>query len=110
MGAAACQQCLTNIIDPSCQLLSGAACWYCGGSILEKWRQCSSSDLSSVAMIDCISQATVPSCRSCVCTLLCYWSPSDDLCRSCLDQPQLASLFHHHQHCPHGWVYSEVSS
>ena len=92
-GAAACQQCLTNIIDPSCQLLSGADCWYCGGSILEKWRQCSSSDLSSVAMIDCIKQAVVPSCSSCVCTLLCYWSPTGDLCTSCLDQSQLASLF-----------------
>ena len=109
-GAAACQQCLTNIIDPSCQLLSGADCWYCGGSILEKWRQCSSSDLSSVAMIDCISQAIVPSCRSCICTLFCYWSPTGDLCKSCLDQPQLASLFLHHQHCPQGWVYSEASS
>ena len=52
----------------------------------------------------------VPSCRSCVCTLLCYWSPTGDLCRSCLDQPQLASLFLHHQHCPQGWVYSAASS
>ena len=97
-------------IDPSCQDVSGAACWYCGGSILEKWRQCSSSDLSSVAMIDCIKQAVVPSCSSCVCTLLCYWSPTGDLCTSCLDQPQHASLFLHYQHCPQGWVYSETSS
>ena len=77
---------------------------------MEKWRQCSSSDLSPVAMIDCISQAIVPSCRSCICTLFCYWSPTGDLCKSCLDQPQLASLFLHHQHCPQGWVYSEASS
>ena len=109
-GAVACQQCLTNIIDPSCQQLSGAGCWYCGGSILEKWRQCSLSDLSSVAMIDCISQAIVPSCRECVCTLLCYWSHTGDLCTSCLNQPQLSTLFLHHQHCPQGWVYSEESS
>ena len=61
-------------------------------------------------MIDCISQAVVPSCSTCVCTLLCYWSPTGDLCTSCLDQPQLASLFLHHQHCPQGWVYSATSS
>ena len=30
-------------IDPTCQDVSGAACWYCGGAILEKWRQCSSA-------------------------------------------------------------------
>ena len=109
-GAAACRQCLTNIIDPSCQQLSGAGCWYCGGSILEKWRQCSSSDLSSVAMIDCISQAVVPSCSTCVCSLLCYWSPTGDLCTSCQDEPNQATLFLHHQQCPQGWVYSSASS
>ena len=108
-GASSCQHCLVDTIDESCQQLSGADCWYCGGSILEKWRQCSTSDLSPVAMIDCISQAIVPSCRSCVCTLLCYWSPADDLCTSCLNTPQLASLFLHHQHCPQGWVYSAAS-
>ena len=33
-----------------------------------------------------------------------------DLCRSCLDQPQLAERFLHHEHCPQGWVYSQASS
>merc|ERR1712079_56817 len=108
-GASSCQHCLVNTIDESCQLLSGASCWYCGGSVLEEWRQCSSSDLSSVAMIDCISQNIVPSCRICVCTLLCYWAPTGDLCTSCLNQPQHASLFLHHHLCPQGWVYSETS-
>ena len=108
-NADTCQTCIVDNIDPSCQDVSGAACWYCGGSVLAMWRQCFSSDLSSVAMIDCISRAIVPSCSTCVCTLLCYWSPTDDLCTSCLDQPQLASLFLHHQHCPQGWVYSEAS-
>ena len=60
--------------------------------------------------INWISQAIVPSCRTCVCTLLCYWNPTDDLCKSCLEQAQLASLFLHHQHCPQGSVYSFSSS
>merc|ERR1739836_321641 len=65
---------------------------------------------AAVNTIDCISQNIVPSCSTCVCTLLCYWSPTGDICRSCLDQPQLASLFLHHQHCPQGWVYSQTSA
>ena len=249
-GADFCQDCLEENIDPSCQDVSGADCWYCGGAIVEKWRQCAVSlqntttgltttqepttvsisvggtitsknhpsiydnnydeewtleapeehiiqltfesfdieyssscpydwvevsygsysekfcgssipgpfnstgptmtvkmhtdssvtgtgfravwtsfdpnEAASAAAaaaavaaaaaaaamdtINCISQAIVPSCSECVCTLLCYWSPTEDLCTSCLDQPQLASLFLHHQQCPQGWVYSEESS
>ena len=64
---------------------------------------------AAVNTINCITQAIVPSCRSCVCTLLCYWSPTGDLCTSCLDQPQHASLLLHHQQCPQGGVYSAAS-
>ena len=64
---------------------------------------------AAVDTINCITSDLLSSCSSCVCTLLCYWSPTDDLCTSCLDQPQLATLFLHHQQCPQGWVYSETS-
>ena len=77
---------------------------------MEKWRQCSASNPEAVNTINCITSDLLPSCRSCVCTLLCYWSPTDELCRSCLNQPDLATLFLHHQHCPQGWVYSLDSS
>ena len=111
-GADSCQSCLEDNIDPSCQDVSGAACWFCGRSILEKLEQCATVPPAAAALdtINCISQAILPSCRSCVCTLLCYWSPTDDLCTSCVNQPQLASLFLHHQQCPQGWVYSATSS
>merc|ERR1712155_289548 len=99
-GAVACQQCLEENIPASCQDLSGAGCWSCGGPVLDKWRQCADSNLAAVDTINCITSDLLPSCRSCVCTLMCYWSPTDDLCRSCLDQPELASLFLHHQRCP----------
>ena len=65
---------------------------------------------AAVDTINCITSDLLRSCRSCVCTLLCYWSPTDDLCKACLIHPQLASLFLHHQHCPQGWVYSAASS
>ena len=109
-GAAACQQCLEENIPASCQDLSGAGCWSCGGPVLEIWRKCSESNLTAVDTINCIISNLLPSCSTCVCTLLCYWSPSDDLCRSCLDKPQLSSLFLHHQRCPQGSVYSSSSS
>ena len=109
-GAAACQQCLEENIPASCQDLSGAGCWSCSGLVLDKWRLCADSNLTAVDTINCITSAVLPSCRSCVCTLLCYWSPSDDLCTSCQDQPQHATLFLHHQHCPQGWVFSAASS
>ena len=52
----------------------------------------------------------VRSCRECVCTLLCYWSPTEDLCTSCLSKPKFKKLFLHHQQCPQGWVFSAASS
>ena len=60
--------------------------------------------------MQCVGQEVTPRSRSCVCTLLCYWSPGGDLCNACTEQSQLASLFLHHHHCPQGWVYSEASS
>ena len=65
---------------------------------------------AAVETINCISQAVVPSCSTCVCSLLCYWSPTGDLCTSCQDEPNQATLFLHHQQCPQGWVFSSASS
>ena len=109
-GASSCQDCITSNIEDYCQYSSGNLCWFCGESVLEKWVQCHSSDLGSVATVDCIEQAIVPRCGKCVCALLCYWSPEGDLCRSCQEQPQFDDHFPHNQHCPQGWVYSESSS
>ena len=105
-----CQDCITNSIDENCEHSSGASCWYCGGTIIEKWRQCSNPGLDSIAVVECIEQAIVPGCSQCICTLLCYWSPTGALCKSCLHQPELAHYFLHHQSCPQGWVYSASSS
>ena len=42
-GSDSCQSCIVDHIDPSCQDVSGAACWYCGGAILEKLGQCATA-------------------------------------------------------------------
>ena len=68
------------------------------------------STATAVGTINCITSDLLPSCRRCVCTLLCYWSPTDDLCKACQIHPQLASLFLNQQHCPQGWVFSASSS
>ena len=108
--ATACQQCIEENIPDSCTELSGSSCWYCGASVLEKWRECSKSVLSVVDTINCMKQDIITSCKKCICTLLCYWSAEGDLCRSCLHQQEFATLFLHHQQCPQGWVYSSSSS
>ena len=105
-----CQSCLENNIPDTCAGVSGSPCWYCGVSILQKWKQCTETFNSTVETINCIQQQQTPGCSECICTLLCYWSPEGELCKSCRVEPELATLFLHHQHCPQGWVYSSSSS
>merc|ERR1711923_676477 len=90
--------------------MSGAPCWTSTSQVAEKLGLCSQYCSTPLNTVQCVAQEVAPRSRSCVCTLLCYWSPTGDLCRSCLDQPQLAERFLHHQHCPQGWVYSANSS
>ena len=57
-----------------------------------------------------MGQSQQSGCRSCVCSLLCYWSAGGDLCRACLDTEDLATFFVNYQHCPQGWTWSEDAS
>ena len=117
-GVAACQSCIEENIPGTCQDLSGAPCWHCSALVLERWEQClppgvttttTAATAAAVESINCINQAVDPSCQKCICTLLCYWSPTDNLCKSCVSQTQFAELFLHHQQCPQGWVYAAGS-
>ena len=109
-GAANCQSCLVENIPYVCEDLQGSSCWFCSLSTLEQWRQCSNDHQNSTAIINCIDEQLLSSCRMCICKLLCYWEAEGDLCKTCLEQPQLASLFVNHQYCPQGWVYSPQTS
>ena len=93
-----------------CLEMSGAPCWTSTSQVAEKLGLCAQYCSTPLDTVQCVAQEVAPRSRSCVCTLLCYWSPTGDLCRSCLDQPQLAERFLHHEHCPQGWVYSQASS
>ena len=109
-GGAGCQSCLEETMPELCQLLSGASCWKCSGQVWKHLELCSTSTSNSVDIVQCIEDNVVTECKSCVCTLLCYLSPGGDLCKSCLQEPELASLFIHSDKCQTGWVWSSTTS
>ena len=51
-----------------------------------------------------------PGCRSCICTLLCYWAPASDLCRVCVEEPEMSKAFVVNDHCPQGWTWAAETS
>ena len=110
IGASSCQACLVENIPDQCESLHGSPCWYCGSSILQMLTNCSLIPQGPGRTIKCINQTVVAGCEECICTLLCYLSPTDDLCLSCLRKPLFASLFLNHQFCPQGWIFSSSSS
>ena len=109
-----CQACLeTNLIGVNasqCLELSGAKCWFCTKPISQKLELCAENSGTAMDKIQCVQEEQVSGCRQCVCTLLCYWAPGGDLCKACLHQPELATLFLNHDKCGPGWVYSEETS
>ena len=109
-GSSDCQDCLVENLPDQCQNLSGADCWKCSAPVFDEWKQCSQALQNSNSTIDCIPQNLVPVCKTCVCTLICYWNPQGDICQVCLDQASFSSLFVNHNHCDQGWVYSSSSS
>ena len=109
-GSSACQTCIIENLPGQCQDLSGASCWKCSAPVFHKLKECSNNLENAVDIIDCIQQDLVTRCKSCICTLLCYWTPGGDLCKSCLDKSDLSSLFINHNHCDPGWVYSSSFS
>ena len=110
IGASTCQACLVQSMPGKCQKMHGASCWYCSGSLLEEWRKCSISYKNPTDIIHCVQQDLIPGCRSCVCTLFCYWSAEEELCTYCLEQPESADLFANNEHCEQGWYWSQSTS
>ena len=93
-----------------CQHMSGTSCWHCSSLVVEQWKNCSLSNIDPLMSFQCILQGVVAVCRQCICTLFCYWSPSGNHCRACLEEPELSTLFINHEHCQQGWTWSAVTS
>ena len=107
MQADTCQECLGEKIHSQCQQMSGQSCWHCSLPIKKHLVECMKSPQNPVDTVGCIKSAQIPRCQVCTCTLLCYWIPGGDLCKACLEDPQLASLFVNSDHCPQGWTWVE---
>ena len=108
--AAAFQPCLEENLPDQCQHMSGTGCWHCSSLVVEHWKNCSLSHNDPLISFQCILQGVVELCRHCICTLFCYWSPSGNHCRACLEKPELSTLFINHEHCQQGWTWSAVTS
>ena len=112
-GATFCQICIEGNLNggnaSQCLDMSGASCWAYTTPVAEKLGLCSEYCSTPLDTVQCIEQEVGTRPRSCICTLLCYWSPTGDLCRSCIEEPELSELFLHHNHCPQGWIYSSSS-
>ena len=106
-----CQDCiqqhLISINASHCLDLSGASCWSCTTPVSENLQQCSETRDNPLEIVQCVQQNLQSGCRSCVCSLLCYWSAGGDLCRACLENAELETFFVNHEHCPQGWTWSE---
>ena len=98
-GETPCQSCLITNLPQECGEMSGASCYKCSIPVLQGLEACSGSNQDLVATIQCIKAMQSPSCQQCTCTVLCYESPDSEHCRSCLQQPTLATLFVHHELC-----------
>ena len=110
MQADTCQECLGEKIHSQCQQMSGQSCWHCSLPIKKHLVECMKSPQDPVDTVGCIKNALIPRCQVCTCTLLCYWIPGGDLCKACLENAQLASLFVNSDHCPQGWTWVEAES
>ena len=108
--SATCQPCLEENMPDQCQHMSGTNCWHCSSTVVEQWKNCSLSHNDPLTSFQCILQGVVAVCRNCICTLFCYWSPSGNHCRACLEEPELSTLFINHEHCQQGWTWSAVTS
>ena len=104
-GEATCQSCLITNLPQECGEMSGASCFKCSVPVLQGLEACSGSNEDLVATIQCTKAMQSPSCQQCTCTVLCYESPDSEHCRSCLQQPTLATLFVHHELCQQEQIF-----
>ena len=122
-----------------CFNMSGSECWSCSVPVAENLRLCSQYDRNASEIIRCVQRnlenpsssfstteaasssvylnlnyhqcaQSFEGCRTCICTLICYWSAESDLCKSCTTESQLTRLSINHQQCPQGWTWASETS
>ena len=107
-GINLCQDCLVKNLPDMCGDLTASSCWYCVRPILIDLMMCQLIHGNNpLNVLNCIrDDLTSMRCESCTCNLICYFmDPLGQLCRTCLENPDAASLSIHHQRCPQGYTF-----
>ena len=58
-------------------------------------------------VVECVKRNQFDGCKSCVCTMICFFEPGGAECRACLEEDKAADLFLDHDKCEQGWVLSK---
>ena len=92
--------------------MTGSSCWSCSTPVSESLGNCSENYETSLEIMECVhqNQNQTAQCGSCVCTLMCYWAPTSDLCRTCMEKPKFSTFFINDNHCPQGWTWAAETS
>ena len=68
---------------------------------------CSQDNTNPGDTVQCIHDRQEAGCQQCVCSVLCYVNAEGDICRECLQNPDLATFFLHSGKCPQSWTWSQ---
>ena len=58
-------------------------------------------------VVECVKRNQFDGCKSCVCTMICFFEPGGAECRACLEEDKAADLFLDHSKCEQGWILSK---
>ena len=111
VGSGACQSCiedqLTAANSSECLQLSSSGCFHCTRPVMLDSLQCSEDNTKPGDIVQCIHDRQEAGCQQCVCSVLCYVNAEGDLCRECLQNPDLATFFLNSGKCPQSWTWSQ---
>ena len=71
---------------------------------------CADNNNNLENIVKCIEDKQETGCKTCVCSILCYVHAEGDLCRECLQNPSLATLFLNSDKCSQSWTWSNITS
>ena len=111
---AGCQSCIEEKLvtynSSECLHLSSAGCFYCTRSVMLDSLACADNNNNLENIVKCIEDKQETGCKTCVCSILCYVHAEGDLCRECLQNPSLATLFLNSDKCSQSWTWSNITS
>ena len=111
---AGCQSCIEEKLisynSSECLNLSSAGCFYCTRSVMLDSLACADNNNNLENIVKCIEDKQETGCKNCVCSVLCYVHAEGDLCRECLQNPNLATFFLNSDKCQQSWTWSNITS